>query len=451
MSAGASSGGAARLDARGRYFLAVLLLVNTFNYLDRQVINILAEPIRNELGLKDWQLGALTGLAFALLYTIAGLPIARLAERVHRPTLLGLSVGVWGGFTMLCGAAQTFWQLALCRLGVGLGEAGATPISHSLIIDRVPKQNRAMAIGVFQAGTSLGALFGMALGGLIADQYGWRMAFLVAGAPGIVLAIIAALTLAEPRGGSFRADLKKLAAPRADTPKLRDGLRELFAKKSFPLIAFGAATGGLVGFVHSAFFAAFLLRVHGEQLARLADEAGAALGFPLGPLGFVGLALGIVSGVTGVFGVVLGGWIADRAARRGPGAYMVIPAMAKFAAAPIAVAALLVGDVVVALAIMAVMNVVRSLSHGPGLASVYALVRPELRPTAAAVLVFVVAVIGLGIGPLAVGLLSDALAGSGMGEAEGLRVALICAEAAGILGAVLFLIARPIYVREATS
>jgi predicted MFS family arabinose efflux permease len=439
-------------SGREWYFLSVLLLINTFNFLDRQVINILAEPIKNELKLADWQVGALTGLAFALLYTITGLPMARIAERVHRPALLGVSIGIWSAFTMLCGAAQSFWQLALCRTGVGLGEGGSAPISYSLIIDRVSKDKRATAIAVFACGSSIGGLLGMALGGLIADHHGWRVAFLVAGAPGIILALLAAFTLREPRGGAFATDLRNLTRARPDSLSLRDALGELMKLKSFPLIALGSATGGLVGFVHSAFFAAFMLRAHPAELERLADQLGGTLGIEMSPIGFLGVTLGLVSGVMGVLGTMAGGWLSDRMARTGgPGAYMTIPCIAKLAAVPFSVFALLSGEVILALAIISALHFVRSISHGPALSSVFALVRPELRPTTAAIMVFVIAIVGMGIGPIAVGLLSDVLAASGLGPRDGLRFALIAAEAAGIIGAILFFIARPIYIREAVS
>lgn len=436
-------------SGREGYFLGVLLLINTVNYLDRQVINILAEPIRLDLKLDDWQIGAITGLSFALLYTIVGLPLARIAERVHRPTLLGAAIGVWSAFTLLCGAANSFWQLALFRTGVGLGEGAAAPVCYSLIIDRVAKAKRATAIAIFATGTSIGALAGMALGGIVADHYGWRTAFLFAGLPGIVLAILAAKTLSEPRANSGALNLRTLLAPAPNVPSLKATLRELASSKSFPLITFASATGGLVNFVHSAFFAAFMMRVHPEELKQLAATFGGAMGITT-PVGFVGITLGLASGIMGIIGTLFGGWLADTmAARRGHGVYMMIPAVAKLVSLPIAISALLAPNVVLALLLVCALNVIRSAAHGPALGSVYALVRPEIRPTTSAIMVFVIAVLGLGIGPVAVGLLSDTLSASGWGEADGLRIALICAESAGLVGGILFLIARPIYIREA--
>ena len=161
-----------------RYALTVLLVIYILNFLDRQVVNILAEPIKLELGLADWQVGVLTGLAFALFYTFLGLPIARLAERGNRVKIISVAVAIWSLFTMACGLATNFVQLLLARIGVGVGEAGCTPPAHSLISDYAPKEKRASALAFYSLGIPLGSLAGMALGGLIADAYGWRAAFL---------------------------------------------------------------------------------------------------------------------------------------------------------------------------------------------------------------------------------------------------------------------------------
>jgi len=166
------------------YALWLLMLVYTLNFLDRQIVNILAEDIKKDLHLADWQLGMMTGLAFALFYTVLGLPIARLAERSHRPRIIAGSIMVWSAFTVLCGMAGNFWQLVLARIGVGIGEAGCTPAAHSLITDYTPKEKRASAIAFYSIGTPLGSLIGLAMGGMIADAYGWRAPSWSPGRPG---------------------------------------------------------------------------------------------------------------------------------------------------------------------------------------------------------------------------------------------------------------------------
>ena len=167
-----------------RYAIWLLFVVYVFNFIDRQIVTILAEPIKRDLQIADWQLGLMTGTAFAIFYCTLGIPIARLAERRSRPWIIGLSLAAWSGFTALCGLAQNFWQLVLARIGVGVGEAGCTPPAHSLIADYAPKEQRASALAVYSMGNPVGALIGVVVGGLVADAYGWRMAFLLVGLPG---------------------------------------------------------------------------------------------------------------------------------------------------------------------------------------------------------------------------------------------------------------------------
>jgi predicted MFS family arabinose efflux permease len=210
------------------YALGLLMLIYVVNFVDRQVVSILADLIKQDLKLADWQLGLMTGLAFAVLYTVLGLPIARIAERGDRPLIIAVAVAVWSGFTALSGMAQTFTHLVLARIGVGVGEAGCTPPALSLIADTVPKAQRASAVSVYMLGAPVGSLLGLALGGLIADAFGWRMAFVIVGLPGLLLAAIAALTLREPRRG-------RPVVARADdgVPSFREALTELRGKRTY--------------------------------------------------------------------------------------------------------------------------------------------------------------------------------------------------------------------------
>ena len=182
-----------------RYAIGLLFFVYVFNFIDRQIVTILAEPIKQDLGLADWQLGLMTGTAFAVFYCTLGIPIARYAERGNRPWIIGLSLAAWSGFTALCGLAQNFWQLVAARIGVGVGEAGCTPPAHSLIADYTPREKRASAMALYSMGNPVGALIGVVVGGLVADAYGWRTAFRLVGAPGVVFAVIVIATLFEPR------------------------------------------------------------------------------------------------------------------------------------------------------------------------------------------------------------------------------------------------------------
>jgi len=424
------------------YALWLLLGIYTLNFLDRQVVNILAEPIKQDLGLKDWQLGALTGLAFAVFYTFLGIPIARLADRANRPLIIAGALAIWSAFTVACGLAGNFTHLLLARIGVGVGEAGCSPPSHSLITDYTPKEKRASALAFYAMGIPLGSLAGMALGGLVADAHGWRVAFFVAGAPGILLAVVAALTLKEPRKQMAAAQAKAAAA---DAPSFKEAMKELGTKKSFWLIAFAGSLVSFIGYGHLAFYGSFFFRNHGPQLTELAANMGG-----LGPAGFLGTALGLIIGVFGATGTYVGGQIADRAAKKDIRAYVSVPATAGLLSFPFFIGAMLTDNAALALGLLALPVFLGSLWYGPVFAAVQSLVRPQTRATAAAVLLFVINLIGLGLGPLFVGLLSDTLAAT-MGEAQGVRWALVLSALVGIIASLLFWLARKTIREEIVS
>lgn len=419
------------------YAMGLLLLIYVMNFVDRQVINILAEPIKRELGLLDWQLGAMSGLAFALFYTVLGLPIARLAERGHRPYIIAVALALWSGFTALCGLAQNFTHLLLARIGVGVGEAGCTPPAHSLITDYVPKEKRASALAFYSMGTPLGSLVGMGLGGVIADAYGWRMAFIVCGIPGIVLAIVVALTLLEPRIRATAADMKQRAEAVRDTAPFRTALSTLKRKRTFWLVSFAAAIKAFISYGQAPFAASFFYRNHSEEVAALAAQFGLQSG------GFLGLALGLMAGIGGAIGAFAGGAIADKFGGRDYRAYVSVPAIASLAVIPIYAVAILSPSATFALGCLLFGSVLGTLWYGPVYATAQTIVPPHMRATSSAILLFIINLIGLGLGPLAVGALSDTFAiGFGLGEAEGVRCALLVSAFAGLAAAALFWMAR---------
>jgi MFS family permease len=416
-----------------RYALWVLLIIYTLNFLDRQVVNILAEPIKRDLGLADWQLGMMTGLAFAIFYTVLGIPIARMAETRNRPFIIGASVAAWSAFTVLCGFTQNFRQLILMRLGVGVGEAGCTPPAHSLITDYVPKEKRASAIAFYSIGTPLGTLAGMAMGGLVADAYGWRVAFMVAGAPGVLFALIAAFTLVEPRR-QLAADI---AARAASKISFGAALAVLATKKTFWLVALAASIKAFVGYGHAPFTASFFFRVHGAEVAELAARFG------LKSAGFLGLALGLIGGTAGVIGAWFGGILADRLGAKDLRAYVIVPAIASVVTIPFYILAVSVGSPMAAIGILTIPVLLGTLWYGPVYATAQSIVDPHMRATASAVLLLIINLIGLGLGPVAVGALSDVLAGPmGLGEAQGVRWALILSTLLGLVAFGLFWTAR---------
>ncbi|AJA07751.1 major facilitator family transporter [Sphingopyxis fribergensis] len=425
-----------------RYALSVLLIIYILNFLDRQIVAILAEPIKNELHLADWQLGVMTGLAFALFYTVLGIPIARYAETGHRPRIIAVAAGLWSLFTIACGFAQNFVQLVACRIGVGIGEAGCTPPAHSLITDYTPREKRASALAFYALGTPLGGLLGLALGGLIADAYGWRTAFLFAGLPGLLMALVAWTTLREPR----RQLHTDMAALKASRPDFQTAMAEIRGKRTFWLIAFAAAIKAFIGYGAAAFLAPFFFRNHGAELAEIAG------GFGLGVTGFLGVALGIVLGLTGAVGTWMGGYLADKYGARDLRAYVSIPAISTLLGIPFYIAGLLADSAVAALILFAFPPILNTLWYGPGYAAVQGLVRPQTRATATAVLLFIINLIGLGLGPLGVGAVSDFLSGPmGLGSAEGVRWSLMIFILFGAVASGLFWLARSSIREEMVS
>ena len=366
--------GRAITPAYRRYALVLLLIIYMLNQIDRQVINILAEPIRRDLGLADWQLGLMSGFAFALFYTVLGIPIARAAEHRNRPLIIAASLVTWSGFTAACGLARGFAQLCLLRVGVGVGEAGCTPAAQALISDYYPKERRASAMALYAQGVPFGALLGLAFGGLVADLYGWRMAFVIVGAPGVLAAAVAALTLRESRPA--------LAAATAEVPRasIGEAMRTLASKRTFWLLA------GAVGFKlmftdgQAPFLASFFLRTHGPQITEIAARFG------LKPIGFLGIAMGVMTGVMGALSTWLGGLIADRAAARDMRDVVVTPAIAIVITVPAYIAAVTVSDARVALGLLLVMFLTNSLWAGPVYATTHAVAPRRLRATATSVL-----------------------------------------------------------------
>jgi MFS family permease len=425
-----------------RYALTLLVVIYSLNFLDRQIVNILAESIKIELNLKDWQIGMLQGLAFAIFYTTLGVPIARLAERGNRPWIIGTAIAAWSGFTMLCGVAQNFTQLVAARIGVSIGEAGCSPPSHSLIADYTPREKRAGALAIYSLGTPIGSLLGMAMGGVIADQWGWRAAFLIAGAPGVIFALLAGLTLIEPRKG-LRAEL----AQRVDAaPTMLEALKELSGKRTFWLMALAASLLAFQGYANNAFIGSFYFRNHAEELTRIAADFG------MKPKGFLGLALGLIGGSAGVLGTWVGGMLADRLGKRDLRWHVTMPAIATAISVPTYLAGILHPSGTMALFLLTIPTFCNTMWYGPVYGSVQSLVKPETRTTAAAIILFVINIIGLGGGPFFLGALSDWLAGpGGLGVAQGLRMAMVI-TAGSLLGAVaLFLWARRTIREEMVS
>jgi MFS family permease len=413
------------------------MLVYVFNFVDRQIVNILAEMIKRDLRLSDGEIGLMTGTAFALFYSLLGLPIARLADRSDRPKVIAAAVALWSAFTVLCGFAGSFSTLLLARIGVGTGEAGGVPPSHSLITEFTPRQERAKAIAIYQMGLPLGTLVGFALGGLVADRFGWRAGFFIAGAPGLVFAVIALLVLREPRRRPIEARPTAL-------PPLGATIRTLLGKITYRWMLVGAAAQSIVGYGIAVFVAPFFLRNHLASLTSLGTAAG------LGPTGFLGLCLGLVAGLGGAIGTFLGGFAADRLAReKGVRAYAAVPAIGVLICIPAYLAAFLIPNVEIALAMLMIGSAASASWYGPVHGANQGLVSSDMRSTISAVTMMAINLFGLGLGPPLVGFLSDRFhRGAALGEGPALEAALLCSIAISLLTVFAFWRARRTIVAD---
>lgn len=386
--------------AQRRTFLFVLFLTGTSNYADRNVIGVLLEPIKAEFGVSDTMLGLLTGLAFAIFYVTLGLPIAWMADRGNRQRIITWSLTVWSIMTVMCGMAQNFWQLALARVGVGAGEAGAIPPAQSLIADYYPPTERAGALGFYMMSSMAGYILGMVIGGWTAQHYGWRTAFIIIGLPGLLLALATKFFLREPRLQTGFA-----VSPEKSEPA-RQSIKLLFAKPAYRNIVYALILYFLMAYGALVFMTSFMIRVHGLTVA----EAGGLYG-----------AMAAVSAVIGSLG---GGKLADILGRRDISWIARLPGLGLIVAVPLYIAAFWTGSLIVMAAISLVTGILLSGIVPPIFAALHAVCGSARRAMAVALAFFFANLVGLGCGPLMAGALSDHLAGI-YGPSEGLRYALM--------------------------
>lgn len=370
----------------GRYWVAAFLaLVYAFNFMDRQIMAILQEPVRREFGLSDTQLGLLTGLSFALFYTTCGFPVAWLADRYRRVPIMAVACAVWSVFTVACGMAQTFGQLIVARVLVGAGEAGGSPPAFSLISDYFPPQERGVGMAIYALGVPLGTALGAAVGGTVAAHYGWRMAFVVVGAPGMILALLMLLVLREP----VRGRLDGHAARQETGGGIGQAMRAFIADRPSLLTALAAGMSAFVCYGMLAWNPSLLTRVKGMSLGNIAHYYS------------------LVLGVTGLVGTFAAGWLADRLGRHDPRWYAWLPALAFVLIIPGVIGAVWARGWVATLCWLALPGLLGSMYTAPAIAVVQNNAAPERRTMAGAMLVFIVTLIGMGGGPLYLGKISD--------------------------------------------
>lgn len=384
--------------------LGLLTLTYFFSYMDRQILAILLEDIKADLLLSDTQLGLLTGFAFALFYATLGIPVARLADRMNRRNIITAALTIWSAMTALCGLAQNFTHLLLARIGVGIGEAGSSPPSHSIIADLYPPEKRAGAMAIYSLGVTLGAGLGIIIGGTISAYYGWRWAMVSIGIPGIVLAIFVRLFVVEPRRGL--SDANQLAAQAGDMPSLREGFASMWQTPAARHLVLGVTLTSLIGYALTGWGPTYYQRSFGLSVAQIAMVIAPIL-----------MVIGIISGVGG-------GKVADWVARRwGTWAQSAMVAVFKLIAFPFAVGIYLVDDPTTGIILYGISILFASSYLGPTFALIQGLAPVKLRALWAAITLLVINLIGLGIGPTLIGVLSDLLQPR-FGE-ESLRYALL--------------------------
>jgi MFS family permease len=401
---------AAAPSVRRYYVLGVLTVVYALNFLDRTIFNVLIEPIKKEFELSDTSMGLLAGFGFVLLYSLLGIPIARLADRLNRRNIVALAFAFWSAMTFLCGMASNVTALALARIGVGLGESGSSPASQSIVADLFSKNERPRALGIFAIGTYLGIFLGYFVGGFVNQHYGWRMAFYAAGLPGIALAAVLWLTISEPKRGAMAETF---------TPEpLGATLRFLASQQSFVIVLIGFCLTTYTNYATAAWIPPFLARIHHLSSAEIGTYAGT----------FKGLA--------GMAGTLLGGLLVTRISRRDDRWKLWAPAIMSGLAGPVFALCMLTTDFATMVTALALTSLLVGFHLGPIFAIAQTVARPSMRALASAIIALTATCFGQGVGPLAVGMINDALKGDYGTDA--IRYSLLSASLTTMLGALLF-------------
>ncbi|WP_158080845.1 MFS transporter [Pelomonas sp. KK5] len=403
------------IGGRG-WTLGVLTSIYLVNFIDRQILPMLLPQVKAEFGLSDSALGLLVGPTFAFFYAVLGLPLALLADRTDRRRLIAASLALFSAMTMACGFVVQFWQLAVARVLTGVGEAGTGPASQTMITDLYPPQQRARAQAIYASGSNLGVLVAFAAGGVIAQAWGWRTAFIAAGLPGLVISVLLLATVRNPPRGA-----QDSAAAKADAVPLRAVMRLLWSSRALRWTAFGASTTCFTAYSLGGFFPLFLSRSHGLSPRE------------------IGLTMALTIGVCGGLATYLAGYFADRLGRTDQRWYAWVPAIAALLPLPLVPICFLAQDTATALAAAVVPLALTAAFVGPTITLVQQLVPVRSRATAVATLILIDNIIGLGLGPQFVGIASDLLKPA-LG-ADALRYALLAATVGSAVSAFGFCMA----------
>lgn len=397
--------------------LGILFTVYIFNFIDRQIVNILQEDIKHDLALSDAQLGTMTGLAFALVYCTMGIPVARIADSTSRKGVTAVALALWSGFTALCGLSTNYLTLLLARMGVGLGEAGGSPPAHAMISDLYEKEKRGRALAIYSAGLYAGTLLGYYLGGVLSDAMSWRHAFFVVGIPGLIFAVIVWTTVREP--------IRGLSGLKPSTVKVTflQSFAKLWSLKAFPYYALATGAGTFVTYGLGNWMPSFLQRTFGvlnEETGKYVGQwsmpelqsalnfcqAGAADCVAMSSTE-IGIFYGTVSGVGGMIGTIYGGYLADKLGAKDRRWFLWVPMWGKLIGAPLFIVAMMAPTPELSLLIYFPGITLAAMYLGPSLAITHHLVPASMRAMSSAVLFFILNILGLGTGPTVVGLVSD--------------------------------------------
>jgi predicted MFS family arabinose efflux permease len=368
------------------YVLLLLLLLYVSNYADRMILSVLMPALKAEFNVSDGALGFLAGTTFAIFYATLGVPIAMMADRGNRKTIITVAVTVWSVMTAVCGLAQNYWQFAVARIFVGVGEAGGSPPSHAIISDLFAPKNRATALAVYALGVPFGLFVGLYGGAQIAAAYGWRTAFYALGIPGLILAALVLFTIKEPRRGASEG----LAAA-GQAPTLASTLRHMLQQRSLVHAFTGATITTLVGYAGVQWWPTFVLRSHGLSMADMS------------------LFLALVFGVAGGIGTFAGGYFADAFSKHDKRWMPRIVVAATVIGLPFGIAIYLVDSSFLVFALIGVPAAAGAVYLPPTYAMTQGLVEVRMRTVASALLLFIINFIGMGIGPWLAGAISDYL------------------------------------------
>jgi MFS family permease len=375
-----------------RLVLILLVVAYTLNFIDRTIIATIGQAIKVDLKITDTQLGLLGGLYFALLYTLLGIPIARLAERFSRVNIITAAIVIWSGFTALCGTAGNFAMLAAYRFGVGVGEAGLSPPAHSLISDYFEPKKRASALAVYSFGIPLGAMLGAIIGGQMLDHFTWRAAFMLVGVPGLLVALAIKLLVREPPRGHSEAEGFVATPPpplSAELSEMWAVIKALFGNWPVANMVIGMTLVSFAGYGGGQFAPPYFIRAFGLSY------------------GQVGLIIGLVAGLGNGIGTLIGGPLTDRLSRVGPMWYALVPAIGVTIAYPLVVGVYTASSWQVATAFILLPGLAAYAYLGPTFGVVQNMAPTHQRATAAAVMLFFVNLIALGGGPPFTGWLID--------------------------------------------